>query len=54
MSKLGFCKFHGPDRQVVAEAPNELTKCSEIILPNLIYRILQFFRSVYDGKLVIT
>ena len=50
ISKLGFCKFHGPDRETISDAPIELTKCSEIILSNLIYRILQFFRSASSGK----
>lgn len=51
MSKKGFCKFHGPDRQQGPDAPSELTCCAEVILPNLIYRLLQFFRSYFeDGK----
>lgn len=51
MNKRGFCKFHGPDREAAPEAPSELIKCSEVLLPNLVYRLLQYFRSVFkEGK----
>ena len=53
LKKDGFCKSHGhEDSNCVPEAPIELTKCSEIMLSNLIYRILQHFRSLNQiGKL---
>ena len=47
MSKDGFCKFHGPNRQHGPDAPIELTICSEIILSNLIYRLIQYFRNEF-------
>ncbi len=50
MSKIGFCKYHGPERLKNPEAPKDLIKCSEIILANLVYRILQYFRSAYSKK----
>jgi len=54
LKKNGFCKFHGNDSYSVPEAPIDMTKCCEIMLSNLIYRILQHFRTLYlQGKSVL-
>lgn len=48
MNPNGFCKNHGCNKKSASSSPpQELIKCSEVILPNLLYRILQHFRSSY-------
>jgi len=42
----GFCKLHEPERIKAPDAPKELIVCSEVILSNLIYRILQHLRNM--------
>lgn len=49
MFKTGFCKFHGSEHTKVTEAPRDLTICSEVILSNLLFRILQHLRSLNDN-----
>ena len=48
MFNKGFCKVHGPERIQAPDAPKDLIFCSEVILSNLIYRILQQFRNSYS------
>lgn len=51
MSPNGFCKNHGCNKKSAASSPpQDLIKCSKVILPNLLYRILQHFRSSYTGN----
>lgn len=51
MSPKGFCKNHGCNKKSeISSPPQELIKCSEVILPNLLYRILQHFRSSYASN----
>jgi hypothetical protein len=47
MHKNGFCKLHGSERGVCPQPPVDLIKCTEIIIPHLLYRILQYLRSNY-------
>jgi E3 ubiquitin-protein ligase UBR3 len=48
MSSKGFCKSHSTDNSVVQNGPpGELIKCCEVILSNLLYRLLQHFRTLY-------
>jgi E3 ubiquitin-protein ligase UBR3 len=45
MNPKGFCSKHGCHVKREVQVPDELIKCSEIILSNLLYRLLQFFRN---------
>jgi E3 ubiquitin-protein ligase UBR3 len=55
MNPLGFCKAHGCNKEKSQHQiiPNDLTKCCENMIAWLLFRILQFFRSIYSeiGKL---
>jgi hypothetical protein len=54
MNPKGFCKAHCSNREDNSKlAPDDLIKSCEIIISNLLYRILQFYRNVYSpGKLI--
>lgn len=51
MNPKGFCKSHGchakTDKSKQPSPPDELSKTCELILSNLLYRILQYFRQSY-------
>ncbi len=50
MNPKGFCKFHGKRDNQNLKVPDDLIKCSEIILSHLLYRLLQFFRNAYASS----
>ena len=45
MSSHSFCKHHGPNRIPNAQIPDKLIRCSQILLPRLIFRFIQHLRS---------
>ncbi len=52
MNPKGFCKCHAADHMNAAQQqgpPAELTRCAEFILSNLLYCLLQHFRSLYSS-----
>lgn len=44
MSAKGFCKSHGCHNKQEKVPPVELTKCCEVIISHLLYRIVQYYR----------
>ncbi len=50
MNPKGFCKSHGCNTKTSSSlVPDDLIVCCELLLPNLLYRLLQYFRSVYSS-----
>ena len=55
MNPKGFCKSHAVDHMSSSQQigpPNDLIKCAEVILSNLLYCLLQHFRSIYANSLL--
>ena len=50
MNSKGFCKSHSKtiDPALQQGPPDELIKCCEIILSNLLFRLLQHFRTLFS------
>jgi len=52
MNPKGFCRSHSVCHMKAAQQqgpPIELTRCAEFILSNLLYSLLQHFRSLYSS-----
>jgi E3 ubiquitin-protein ligase UBR3 len=47
MLKNGFCKQHGDCNRKVQEPPNDLVASVNVILSNLLYRLVQYFREQF-------
>jgi E3 ubiquitin-protein ligase UBR3 len=45
MNSKGFCKHHGPNRIPNEQIPYKIIRCSQILLPRLILRLIQHLRS---------
>lgn len=45
MNLSGNCKYHGSNRIPNASIPHRFIRCAQIILPRLVFRLIQHLRS---------